>query len=299
MDQQLSFSSLSVVVVIAQLIFNMKPVIVFFVIIGLTLGLPEKPAPYPAKGWKPQGARLELPRQYGAPKAAPESVEFTTLTNEYLAPATTVQNDEDILRVQGLPRADAVSQFNNVNVQQTTVKARQPQVARIQMAPAPAFIGQPFLLSPLFAPQFAPTNGQLQERQFNQQQQQQRQFSQQQEFDSPKNDAQQLPSRAYGPPQSNNNVPEETTEQPEVPRREEPNQPESVDEYDEDQADSDEPTVAVSNSETTGNLVQETQQGQVGQYYILLPDNSLQKVRFATKQTTEDRQINGFSAQLR
>lgn len=277
----------------------MKSVIVIFALIGLAVGLPEKPAPYPAKGWKPQGARLELPKQYGVPKVAPENVEFTTLTNEYLAPATTVQNDEDVLRVQGLPRADAVSQFNNVNAQQQqiqAVKVRQPQVARIQMAPAPAFIGQPFLLSPLFAPQFAPTNGRLQERQFNQQQQQQ------QEFDSPKNDAQQLPPQAYGPPQNNNNeVPEATTVLPEVevPRREEPNQPESIDEYDEDQADSDEPSIAVSNAEATGNLVQDTQQGQVGQYYILLPDNSLQKVRFATKQTNEDRQINGFSAQLR
>lgn len=299
MDQRLSFSSLSVVVVFAQLNLNMKSVIVLIVLVGLTVGLPEKPAPYPAKGWKPQGSRLELPRQYGVPKVAPENVEFTTLTNEYLAPETTVQNDEDVLRVQGLPRADAVSQFNDVNVQQQqqtqTVKARQLQVARIQMAPAPAFIGQPFLLSPLFAPQFAPTSGQLQERQFGQRQQQH-----QQEFDSPKSDSQQLPAQAYGPPQSNNNnVPEETTEQPQVSRREEPNQPESIDDYDEDRNDSDEPTVAVSNAEATGNLVQETQQGQVGQYYILLPDNSLQKVRFATKQTTEDRQINGFSAQLR
>lgn len=36
-----------------------------------------------------------------------------------------------------------------------------------------------------------------------------------------------------------------------------------------------------------------------GQYYILLPDNSLNRVRFATSQTEEDQRTNGFTAQLR
>lgn len=271
-----------------------KFVIFALALIGLSLAAPEKPAPYPAKGWKPQGARLELPRQYGAPpkegRAQPDEIEFTTLTNEYLAPTTELQNDEDdVLRVQGLPAAGAVSQFKKFQPKRPSNVRARAQVARIQMAPAPAFASQPLLLSPMFAPQFAPITEQLRERQFGRQEQ---------AFSDPKNQVQQLPAQAYGPPTTTNNYPEERNNQPEVPRDE----PQGNNDYDEEESneeDSDEPTIAVSNVESSGDAVQETQQGQVGQYYILLPDNSLQKVRFATKQTSEDRQINGFSAQLR
>lgn len=38
---------------------------------------------------------------------------------------------------------------------------------------------------------------------------------------------------------------------------------------------------------------------QFGQYYMLLRDNTLQRVVFMTSQTEEDRLNNGFSAQLR
>lgn len=263
--------------------------------------MPEKSGPYQAKGWKPQGARLELPtRQYGAPKA--DNVDITTATSEYLPPTSTeaLRDEDDQLRVQGLPRADAVSQFNNFQ-QKQPAKARQ-QFSRIQMAPAPAFASQPFLLSPVFAPQFAPVSGQLQEQQFGR-------VEQAPEV-NPKNDVQQLPARAYGPPftTSNNNVvpvPAERNE-PEAPQNVEPEQPQVENDDDEDddddsssEEDSDGPSIAVSNVESTGDAVQATQQGLLGQYYLLLPDNSLQKVRFATRQTPEDRQINGFSAQLR
>lgn len=241
---------------------------------ALWLALAEKPAPYPAKGWKPQGARLELPsRQYGVPQK-PDEVEITTLASE------SSSNDEnDVLRVQGLPAANAVSQFRNFQQQNQAANVRvRPVAARVmQMAPAPAFASQPILLSPMFAPQFVPVNGQLREMQFGRQEQV-----------DPKRDVQQLPAQAYGPPQTpNNNEPEVSTDSP---------QPED---YDDDREESDVPAIAVSNAQSTGDLVQETQEGQVGQYYILLPDNSLQKVRFATAQTVEDRQINGFSAQLR
>lgn len=272
-----------------------KIVIVMCALVGLALGLPEKPAPYPAKGWKPQGARLELPTKYGPP-AQPDDIEITTLTNEYIPATTEYQNDEnDVLRVQGLPAADAISQFQNFQQKKSNTKSRS-QVARLQMAPAPAFAGQPLLLSPLFAPQFAPVNGQLREMQFGQQQQVQ-------EFDSPKNDVQQLSAaQTYGPPKTNIDVPQERADEPEVQQNEQPEQPQAADseeDYDEEQEDSVESTIVVSNVGSSGNLVQASQQGQVGQYYILLPDSSLQKVRFATKQTVEDREINGFSAQLR
>lgn len=35
-----------------------------------------------------------------------------------------------------------------------------------------------------------------------------------------------------------------------------------------------------------------------GQYYVLAPDNTLQKVTFYTRQTEDDRRSNGFTAQL-
>lgn len=234
-------------------------VIILCAIVGVSLGLPEKPAPYPAKGWKPQGAQLELPsRKYGSPRNAGD-VQFTTSANDYLTPTTT-ESQSDVLSVQGLPSADAVSQFKNYQTQ-----------ARQQAAPAPAFVGHPLLLSP----QFAPANERLQERQFGQQQVQ--------TAEDPKNDAQQLPARAYGAPQPNN-----------FPtNRNDPEQPQSEND-DNDEDESDEPSIAVSNV-VSGDAVQ----GQVGQYYLLLPDSSLQRVRFATKQTEEDREINGFSAQLR
>lgn len=244
-------------------------VIILCAIVGLSLGLPETSAPYPAKGWKPHKAQLELPgRKYGTPRNA-DDVQITTAANEYLTPTTTQReiitqrDDNDVLSVQGLPSADAASQFRNYQAQ-----------ARQQAAAAPAFVGHPLLLSP----QFAPVNERLQERQFGQQQQIQTN-------EDPKNDAQQLPARAYGPPQPNDfPVTRDDQEQPQN----------DADDNGEDEDESDEPAIAVSNV-VSGDVVQ----GQVGQYYILLPDSSLQKVRFATKQTEEDREINGFSAQLR
>lgn len=77
------------------------------------------------------------------------------------------------------------------------------------------------------------------------------------------------------------------------------------DNSDESEEDDDDqrPVIAIANAEAHANgnvnLVAATQQGQFGQYYFLLPDNSLQKVRFATGQTDDDRSTNGFSAHLK
>lgn len=267
-----------------------KFVILLCAVLGFVAASPEKSGPYPPKGWKPQGARLELPRLYGTPQVQrntpSEEVEFTTVVNEYLPPMTVQSDENDVLRVQGLPAADSVSEFRNFQNKKAANVRVQPQAARIQFAPAPAFAGQPLLLSPVFAPQFAPVSGQLQEQRFNQQVQ---------SFNNPQSEAQQVPTQAYGPPQAFNpppqaNVPEQRTTAPEVAQNEEPELPESDENEDQDEA-----VIAVSNAVSSGDA----SQGQVGQYYLLLPDNSLQKVRFATKQTDEDRQINGFSAQLR
>jgi hypothetical protein len=345
-----------------------KILILCVALIGLAAGKPETSGPYPAKGWKPQGARLELPsRNYGVPQTDSSVIELTTLTNSFEDSQSGDSND-DALRVQALPAVDAVSQFKSFQRQRSSLtKARQPASAQIQMPPAPAFGGKPFLLSSLFAPQFASANEQLQEMKFGQQQQQQfastneqqqarnfgqqqqeKQFGQQQqqpdlasfgnqqqqpqpfrqqqqpqlsqlqqqpqfasfaqqqqqtfsqqqqqtfgqqqqlqvpEFNNPKSDAQPFPAQTYGPPKTN--------DEPEVEQTDE------LTEDDDDQDSSDDSTIAVANAASAGNLVEATQQGQVGQYYILLPDNSLQKVRFATKQTEDDLQFNGFSAQLR
>jgi hypothetical protein len=274
-----------------------KSLILCVVLIGLAVGMPETSGPYPAKGWKPQGARLELPsRNYGPPRTEPTSViEITTLTNDYDDSQSGDSND-DALRVQALPAVDAVSQFKSFQRQRLSpTKTRQPTAAQIQMPPAPAFGGKPFLLSSLFAPQFASANEQLQERQFSQRQQQLPSVQHQQvpDYSNPKSDAQPFPAQTYGPPKTNNDEPEVKLNEPEVQSNDEQT------EDDDDQDSSDDSTIAVAHAESSGNLVEATQQGQVGQYYILLPDNSLQKVRFATKQTEDDLQFNGFSAQLR
>ncbi|CAO1435443.1 unnamed protein product [Diamesa tonsa] len=57
--------------------------------------------------------------------------------------------------------------------------------------------------------------------------------------------------------------------------------------------------IALANANNQRNILQSSKNGETGQYYILLPDNSLQKVKYSTVQTKEDRQNNGFSAQLK
>jgi hypothetical protein len=126
----------------------------------------EKPAPYPARGWKPQGQRLELPTESRQPSTAygtpidPNRVEITTISNEYGPPpsAPPRKNNDDFLQV--LPAANSFSQF----------RQQQDQSARFV-----ANGQRPFLLSPQFAPQFPSQREQLRE---------------QQSFGNPKNDFQ-------------------------------------------------------------------------------------------------------------
>lgn len=134
---------------------------IFIIFVAIGLAIAEKPGPYPHQGWKPQGARLELPsRQYGVPRD-PNQVTITTSRNEYVPPATPRNNDDDFLQVQALPAANSFSQFNNFQQQQTQQRANsRPQKILAN--------GQQFLLSPAFAPQFSSPNGQLREQQNNQ-----------------------------------------------------------------------------------------------------------------------------------
>lgn len=87
------------------------------------------------------------------------------------------------------------------------------------------------------------------------------------------------PSTVYGPP-TTTPVAEQETEQPTEENLTEGGERE-VEEVDEEAVDA---SIAVANS---------------GQYYVLSPDNTLQKVTFYTRQTEDDRRSNGFTAQLR
>lgn len=133
----------------------MKTFIIFAIVVGCALA--EKSGPYPPRGWKPQGDRLELPpsREYGVPQDA-NKVEITTTINEYIPPAIP-RNEDDFLQVQGLPAENSFSQFRNFQLQQ-----QQQQLAQSQSRSN----GHPFLLSPAFAPQFASPNEQLREQSF-------------------------------------------------------------------------------------------------------------------------------------
>jgi hypothetical protein len=105
-----------------------------------------------------------------------------------------------------------------------------------------------------------------------------------------------VPSRQYGPPPPTE-VPQQLPPRVDIPDES------SEEDSDEDSKDGQRPVIAIANAVANGNgnrnLLAATQQGQFGQYYILLPDSSLQKVRYATGQTDDDRTLNGFSAQLK
>lgn len=49
-------------------------VFILFLSTFVVASFAEKSGPYPHSGWKPQGARLELPNEYGAPFRRPENL---------------------------------------------------------------------------------------------------------------------------------------------------------------------------------------------------------------------------------
>lgn len=52
---------------------KMKVILLFSTLVIVSLA--EKSGPYPPSGWKPQGARLELPTEYGAPFKQPANLQ--------------------------------------------------------------------------------------------------------------------------------------------------------------------------------------------------------------------------------
>lgn len=229
---------------------------------------------YAPSGWRPQGAQLRLPNEYGAPVIQPRKqvqVEISkeriahaaqiveqSITeqpaNEYLPPTTTEQEpDLDPIRVQGLPD-NQFKDFQRVNQQQT---AKVNTDRRANPAPQQQ---QPFF----------PLSGQLRALPAN------FQFGRQIQ-------AQPQPAQTYGVPDQDD-TDQETEEQPEDAIQTTP-QPDADD--DEDDQNTDGRTVlAVANSFS-------------GQYYILGTDNTLQRVTYATSQSDDDIRKMGFTAQLR
>uniref|UniRef100_A0A182NPR7 TPR_REGION domain-containing protein n=1 Tax=Anopheles dirus TaxID=7168 RepID=A0A182NPR7_9DIPT len=262
----------------------------YIALVALLVAAVAAEAPYPASGWRPEGAQFRLPTEYGAPllfvAAQPqrvavqitrENVQFAgqqvaqeqstttaepvTQTNEYIPPATTTTTEQpelDPLTVQGLP-SDRNRDFQ--------------QRANLRQQPFNRQLPANFAQRPFF-----PVSGQLRalpavQGSIFQQQQQQQQVQ-------PQTQPQAVPAETYGPPEQEEVQPEEpvTTEQPHEVAQEE-----SEDDYEHDAG---RPVVAVANAFS-------------GQYYILSPDNTLQRVVYSTMITDEDRQANGFSAQLK
>ncbi|KFB37808.1 AGAP012043-PA-like protein [Anopheles sinensis] len=252
-------------------------------------------AQYPASGWRPEGAQFRLPTEYGAPlllfqpqpqrvqvqitredvrfagqqvaEEQPSSTTTTTTTVEPVTqanPSTTTTTDQpelDPLKVQGLPSDQPKDFQQRANLRQQPAAIRQ----------LPTNFGQR---------QFFPISGQLRAlppvgtNVFQQEQQQQ--VVQPQPVQQPQQQA--TPAETYGPPEQEPAELPATTEQPDV------QQEDGEDDYDGDEESG--PVVAVANAFS-------------GQYYILGPDNTLQRVVYSTMQTDEDRLVNGFSAQLK
>uniref|UniRef100_A0A182IWI2 DUF4794 domain-containing protein n=1 Tax=Anopheles atroparvus TaxID=41427 RepID=A0A182IWI2_ANOAO len=247
-------------------------------------------AQYPASGWRPEGAQFRLPAEYGAPllvfqpqpqrvqvqitrenvrfagqqvaeeQPSTTTVEPVTQSNQYIPPATTTTEQPELDPL----KVQGLPSDQTKDFQQRA-NLRQQSAANRQL---PTHFGQR---------QFFPISGQLRAlppvgaNVFQQQvvQPQAEQPAQQQ-----------IPAETYGPPEQEPEQPEElpaTTEQTSV------QQEDGEDEYD---GDDNGPVVAVSNAFS-------------GQYYILAPDNTLQRVIYSTMQTDEDRLVNGFSAQLK
>lgn len=352
----------------------MKCIILIGAIFGLCYG--EAPvfggAPYPASGWKPDGASFKLPTEYGAPVQQPHASEIeitqenvvyagmlgetttvATPSNTYLPPDNDVTTTElpeeqpedqtDFITVQGLPKPQAAQyqvradfrlpqrqqqfrqqpqqqQFRQQPQQQFRQQQQQvrsnlrqaPQQSQfrgnLRQAPQPQQQQQGFNQRPNEFAEFIPQNQAAPvNRQFSpsgrlqapQRQQQNFNYRPQQQFGrlelTPPATSYGVPQTQYGPPQQEAVLPPTTTVNPaedsgedESQEPQEPPQEGQTEDYDESNEGG--PVVAISNASDNASR---------GQYYILAPDNTLQKVVFMTSQTEEDRRNNGFSAQLK
>lgn len=266
----------------------------------------EKSGPYISSGWKPQGARLELPESYGTPlyiqrqsqvavneQYPPEvttetnyhtttenyDYDTTTLDRGYLLPATTdgpinTQNLPDMKTVQGFRR--------NQNVQQN---GPAPQEENAKFSEWGDF------KSHFFASQYQlhidPRNGQLRLP-----------FGRLVQED--KLSQQQTPSTEYGAP-ANKQTDETETDVESVDEDTNESQTSQQNRKENEQSDDEENTQEIQNENNVPDT--ETTVAQfprfMGQYYILAPDNTLQRIRYETLRTEDDVEAKGFTAQLK
>lgn len=202
---------------------------------------------------------------------------------------STEDDADDILRVQGLPKEAKNIYFNTGEVAppevSETAAYRQQQRSQQQRLQQQRIQQQQRVQQP--------QRGQQQQRGQPQRVQQQPQFGNFRQvhplFPQPQqfgNLAQQpTPKDAYGPPPQEE-IPQ-TTAQPE-PEEEETPSTDAAPESDYEDAEDDEPNVAISTAIASN-----------GQYYVLGPNNVLQRVVYMTSQTEDDIRNMGYSAQLR
>lgn len=228
----------------------------FLVVLACVVALSS--AEYAPSGWKPQGARLTLPTEYGPPaqvqpqeqdleiEITKENLEYvgqlgeTTTeavaaetTTEFLQPTTTDVPEEapeenaDPLTTQQLPNRDNSRSFHEQPKRVGQLRRLPLRFQRQQAEPKDTYGAPPAPTTTTEVPEVEPEV----------------ELATQENFNVPE--------------------PEEVeTEQEEIP----------------------EASIAVANS---------------GQYYVLAPDNTLQRVTFYTRQSEDDRRTNGFTAELR
>ncbi|XP_055598398.1 uncharacterized protein LOC129747977 [Uranotaenia lowii] len=258
---------------------------------------------YAPSGWRPQGAQFRLPTEYGAPASegqkpeveitkervaiAAQIVEARTEypVNEYLPPTTTEEAELDPIRVQGLPD-NQFKDFRRGNLQKPVAtnpgrrfNQSQQQQPQQQQQFRQQVQQQPDQQQP---PTFFFANGQL------------RALPSANEYQQPQFGRleQAQPVNSYGPPDQDTSSDEPATEQPEDVQPTTTVQPES-DESSQEEEGQDNVNV------NDGRTVLAVANSFSGQYYILGPDNTLQRVMYATSQTDEDLRDMGFTAQLR
>lgn len=201
-----------------------------------------------------------------------------------------IQKPDNFLRVQNLPREGPPKPFR-FSGQLKQLNTGEVFLVPPQSAPfrnqRPALIRNGRLQS---VPQFNKFQQQQQQPFFGQQQQQpffgQPQQQQQQQQPFFEQQQQEQPNVEYGAPTEPNNQYGTPAQTYPYPAQEPQEETETEENSTEDNA-TDDPVIAVANAASNG------------QYYILGKDNTLQRVVYETIQTDDDRQNNGFTAQLR
>ncbi|XP_050092949.1 uncharacterized protein LOC126575974 [Anopheles aquasalis] len=276
----------------------------FIVLLALFVAAVAAEAPYAASGWRPEGAPFRLPTEYAAPlvvfQPQPRVVElqFTRENLQFAGRQIAVeqQQQQQHPAVATTPAPSTTTSFptrqSNENVPVAPITTTvQPDLDPVNVQALPAEQSKDFQQqvkqnarlrqqAKLQAPRpFFPLSGQLRALPGVPSP-----FFQQQVAAQP----QQVPAETYGPPEQEEEQPQQQPEQQETPAT-------TVQPLDND----DDAAAEDEYEDDTGRTVVAIANGFSGQYYILSPDNTLQRVMYSASQTDEDRLVNGFSAQLK